>query len=626
MKKRLLAFVASAVALVVMLPAVALADGATVLRVLGQDLLQTPTVTCGSGTASYDAATNTLTLEGATINASAGNGIQFAGPLTIRLVGANEIVADQRGIYGNAVEQGSVTLTGDPGATLTVTSGYEGVQIDDTTAPAAFTIDGVTLNVTSTGRSGLVLEGLALMVENEADVSFATQAQSSAVRTDANVTVSGQSSLTAEGEGSYGVRVGGNLAVEDAELTATSDAIAALVDGDITIDGATVSTTSTSNSLRTDTGAITVTGDSVVTAVGGVFGEMGVTVSPVAGERVDVWAGASEAEATHYVSLDGTQKSPFAAQVTINSYDALSANDFVRILRHEHSGAGATCTQLAVCQYCGDTYGTLDLANHVWGEPVFRWYEGGKVCAAAFPCELDPTHVKLMDATVSSAAGKAPTCTEAGTTVYTATVSFEGTTHTATTETADVAALGHKTELVGARDATALAEGYTGDHVCTVCGVTVKKGEVIARLPMGTEVMYRLYNQWTGEHFYTGSLEEREVLITVGWTDEGIGWVAPVEGAPVYRLYNPYVEGGDHHYTMNEDEYRALAQLGWKQEGICWYSADEKGVAALPVYRQYNPYAATGTHNYTQSKAENDALVGAGWKSEGIAWYAVEPL
>ena len=65
MKKRLLAFVASAVALVVMLPAVALADGATVLRVLGQDLLQTPTVACGSGTASYDAATNTLTLFGA---------------------------------------------------------------------------------------------------------------------------------------------------------------------------------------------------------------------------------------------------------------------------------------------------------------------------------------------------------------------------------------------------------------------------------------------------------------------------------------------------------------------------------------------------------------------------------
>ena len=40
-------------------------------------------------------------------------------------------------------------------------------------------------------------------------------------------------------------------------------------------------------------------------------------------------------------------------------------------------------------------------------------------------------------------------------------------------------AFGHITEVVGAKEATANEDGYTGDEVCTVCGETVKAGEVI---------------------------------------------------------------------------------------------------------------------------------------------------
>ena len=87
--------------------------------------------------------------------------------------------------------------------------------------------------------------------------------------------------------------------------------------------------------------------------------------------------------------------------------------------------------------------------------------------------------------------------------------------------------------------------------------------------------MHRLYNKWTGEHFYTANDTEFNVLVTVGWTDEGIGWVAPTEGDEVYRLFNPYVEGGDHHYTLDANEYEELQELGWEAEGIAWY-----GVAA----------------------------------------------
>ena len=130
--------------------------------------------------------------------------------------------------------------------------------------------------------------------------------------------------------------------------------------------------------------------------------------------------------------------------------------------------------------------------------------------------------------------------------------------------------------------------------------------------------MHRLYNKWTGEHFYTANDTEFNVLVTVGWTDEGIGWVAPTEGDEVYRLYNPFVEGGDHHYTMDRHEYDALEDLGWKKEGVGWRSG-----GTVKVYRQYNRYATTGTHNYTTDSHERDTLVSLGWEDEGVGWYAV---
>lgn len=37
----------------------------------------------------------------------------------------------------------------------------------------------------------------------------------------------------------------------------------------------------------------------------------------------------------------------------------------------------------------------------------------------------------------------------------------------------------HITELVGAKAATCTEAGYTGDEVCTICGETIKEGEVI---------------------------------------------------------------------------------------------------------------------------------------------------
>lgn len=150
-------------------------------------------------------------------------------------------------------------------------------------------------------------------------------------------------------------------------------------------------------------------------------------------------------------------------------------------------------------------------------------------------------------------------------------------------------------------------------------GLYVQDEDNASGMPSGGE-MHRLYNPWSGEHFYTSDGAEFESLRRSGWSDEGRGWTSPESGTPVWRLYNPYVPGGDHHYTMNWGEYDSLRRAGWIGEGIGWYSTTEGN--GEPVYRQYNPYAVTGTHNYTLSLAENNALVDAGWHAEGIAWYS----
>lgn len=131
--------------------------------------------------------------------------------------------------------------------------------------------------------------------------------------------------------------------------------------------------------------------------------------------------------------------------------------------------------------------------------------------------------------------------------------------------------------------------------------------------------MYRLYNPYSGEHFYTSDEGERNMVSSAGWVYEGVGWVAPKYSRdPVYRLYNSY--GGDHHYTMSEEERDGLIEAGWSYEGIGWYSDVDHRVTVL---RQYNPYASSGSHNFTTSQDENDMLVEVGWRPEGIAWYAI---
>ena len=122
----------------------------------------------------------------------------------------------------------------------------------------------------------------------------------------------------------------------------------------------------------------------------------------------------------------------------------------------------------------------IPATGHAYGAPVWKWNDDFTV-TATFTCGNDASHVKTVNAAVTNAVTTAATCETTGVRTYTAKVTFDGKDYT-DTKTETLPATGHDTELVGAKDATCTEDGYTGDEVCKVCGVTVKQGEVLPAL------------------------------------------------------------------------------------------------------------------------------------------------
>ena len=146
-----------------------------------------------------------------------------------------------------------------------------------------------------------------------------------------------------------------------------------------------------------------------------------------------------------------------------------------------------------VCSVCGKLFSdvegktettleklTIPATGHAYGEPVWKWNDD-YTASATFTCGNDASHVETVNAAVTNEVTTAATCETTGVRTYTAKVTFEDKEYT-DTKTEVIPATSHDTELVGAKDATCTEDGYTGDEVCKVCGVTVKQGEVIPAL------------------------------------------------------------------------------------------------------------------------------------------------
>lgn len=119
---------------------------------------------------------------------------------------------------------------------------------------------------------------------------------------------------------------------------------------------------------------------------------------------------------------------------------------------------------------------TIDKLGHTYGAPVWSWSEDGKTATATFTCTREGCtaettgHAQTVTATVSGKQNVAPTCTDKGTTTYTAKVTFETKDYTDTKDVQDIKALGHKLTKTAAKAATCTEAGNKEYYTCGTCG------------------------------------------------------------------------------------------------------------------------------------------------------------
>ena len=165
MKKRFLAALLAALATALLLPAAAFAESYS-LWVNGTEVTSenAGNVLGDSGTVSYDAATNTLTLNGATINTAHtsgayGAGIYAEGNIKIQLIGENSITISSGQIIVAGIHANGVITIGGAGALDVTASGASietrAISTGYTANEAGVIINGGTVTVDADGTRGI---------------------------------------------------------------------------------------------------------------------------------------------------------------------------------------------------------------------------------------------------------------------------------------------------------------------------------------------------------------------------------------------------------------------------------------------------------------------------------------
>ncbi len=93
----------------------------------------------------------------------------------------------------------------------------------------------------------------------------------------------------------------------------------------------------------------------------------------------------------------------------------------------------------------------------------------------------------------------------------------------------------------------------------------------------GSVEVFRAYNPNGGDHHFTTSKGEMDLLVAAGWKNEGVAFYGLGEtkmdnNERIFRVYNPNAATGSHHYTTSEGEKNLLVAVGWNDEGTAWFA------------------------------------------------------
>lgn len=515
MKKRFLSLLCALTLCLGLMPATALAADGIELYVAGQRITEsgcyanqdgTWTKVEGTEPASgqfyYDAATFTLTLNGADIshneNVSVGSGAQYRGSV-IAFSQSSDVSLTI------VVSQGTSTITGTGGIRVMSEAGDASLSISGSGSLA--------VNVGGNIDSGITLIGSkdANLNIDGADVTassnvYGVQLQAgegykiAATINDGNLTASG-STVGFYYSRPYGSTTGGlsSLTVSGNAVVDTEGSIEGILNsplnsfqvgadgesggivfngksgtvyGNVTLDESltinqgetlTIPEGSTLNTNGTLTNDGTITVESGGKLEGTTTGQGTLKIAPtITTQPQDVEVKENET-ATFTVKVTGTEPLSYQWQ---QSTDKGSSWTNIDSATSDTYTTGKTTMDMSGTQYrcvVSNSAGsiisdavslTVNEHVHTWGYPVWNWSEDGKTCTVTFTCQNDETHKETPAVTVTSAVKTSATCTETGVTTYTATVEFNGKTYTDTKDVADIPATGHSYE----------------NGKCTVCG------------------------------------------------------------------------------------------------------------------------------------------------------------
>ena len=253
-----------------MLPAMAFADTSYYdLYVNGERFTSDNlAIECGEGTATYDPATQTLTLDNASITNALGSGGIYSGltsDLNIVLQGENRITFDDN---MGVMATGNIELSGSGSLTIDVA----GETKDGISAVGSVSVCGTTLSINAPGGIGIASDG-SVIVDNAKLTSHALYAGVDAV----NLTIKSggvvdisatENNCNAAFISSRDGATGGNLSISNSNVVAKSLFPGLFASGNLTVDGGSVQSTSTANSGLWARGDLTIKGGAKVTLAG----------------------------------------------------------------------------------------------------------------------------------------------------------------------------------------------------------------------------------------------------------------------------------------------------------------------------------------------------------------------
>ena len=264
--RKLIGFALALAFAMAMLPAMAFADTSYYdLYVNGERFTSDNlAIECGEGTATYDLATQTLTLDNASITNALGSGGIYSGltsDLNIVLQGENRITFDDN---MGVMATGNIELSGSGSLTIDVA----GETRDGISAAGNVSVHGTTLNINAPGGIGIASDG-SVFVDNAKLTSHALYAGVDAV----NLTIKNSSvvdisamenNCNAAFISSRDGATGGNLSISNSNVVAKSLFPGLFASGNLTVDGGSVQSSSTVNSALWARGDLTIKGGAKV--------------------------------------------------------------------------------------------------------------------------------------------------------------------------------------------------------------------------------------------------------------------------------------------------------------------------------------------------------------------------